>query len=57
MPLGPVDEVFSPARYEARLEQDRREALPASAPIPGDGDRDDLAEGVVRIDLREQGET
>lgn len=52
-PLGPVDEIFAPSRYEAQLEQDRQTALPAPAPIPGDGDNDIFAGGRVKIDLRE----
>jgi len=45
------DEVFSPARYEAQLEQDRQTQLPAPAPVAGDGDRD-VYKGNVKIDLR-----
>lgn len=53
MPLGPMDEVFQPTRFETQLEQDRAAALPAPAPIPGDGDdgRDALDAGRIRIEL------
>lgn len=36
--VGIGDEVFNPTRHEAALELDRQTALPAPAPIPGDGD-------------------
>jgi len=32
------DEVFNPTRHEAALELDRQTALPAPAPVAGDGD-------------------
>ncbi len=51
-PLGPIDEIFTPSRYEAQLEVDRQTVLPAPAPVPGDGAGDrDVYAGSVRIDL------
>jgi hypothetical protein len=49
---GIGDEVFHPARHEARIELDRQTELPAPAPLPGDGDHD-IYRGNVRIDLTE----
>lgn len=51
--LGIGDEVFHPARHEARIELDRQTLLPAPAPTPGDGDKD-IYRGNVRIDLTEK---
>ncbi|MCG2621697.1 hypothetical protein LVY72_07175 [Arthrobacter sp. I2-34] len=34
--FGAVEEVFAPARYEARLEIERQQQAPAPAPLPGD---------------------
>jgi hypothetical protein len=45
-----VDEVFHPAAYEARLDQDRQTSMPAPAPVAGDGDRD-VYKGNVKIQL------
>ena len=50
MPLGAVDEIFTPTRYEAQLQQDRETTLPAPAPAPGDGDKD-VYKGNVKITL------
>ncbi len=36
--VGIGDEIFNSSRHEAALELDRQTALPAPAPIPGDGD-------------------
>ncbi|MDM4763937.1 hypothetical protein QT381_13060 [Galbitalea sp. SE-J8] len=37
--LGAADEVFAPSKYEAQVELDRQSALPAPAPLAGDGDK------------------
>ena len=50
MPLGAIDEIFNPTRYETQLEQDRQTVLPAPSPIPGDGDKD-IYKGNVKIDV------
>lgn len=50
-PLGALDEVFSPNRYEIQLQQDAQRVIPASAPIPGDGERPDLGSGRIRLDV------
>ena len=51
-PLGPIDEIFTPSRYEAQLELDRQTVLPAPAPVPGDpGDEEQIYAGKVTIDL------
>lgn len=47
-PLGAIDEIFQPTRYETQLQQDRESVLPAPAPIPGDGDKD-VYKGNVKI--------
>ena len=48
VPLGAIDEVFQPTRYEAQLQQDRETVLPAPSPVPGDGDKD-IYKGNVKI--------
>ncbi len=51
-PLGPIDEIFNPTRYEAQLELDRQTVLPAPAPVPGDpGAEEQIYSGKVTIDL------
>ena len=51
-PLGPIDEIFTPSRYEAQLELDRQTVLPAPAPAPGDpGDEERIYAGKVTIEL------
>ena len=53
-PLGAVDEIFQPTRYETQIELDRQSVLPAPAPVPGDGDkgaRKDVYKGNVKIDV------
>jgi hypothetical protein len=47
-PLGAIDEVFQPTRYETAIEADRQSQLPAPAPVPGDGDKD-IYKGNVKI--------
>jgi hypothetical protein len=47
-PLGAIDEIFQPTRYEAQLQQDRETVLPAPSPVPGDGDKD-VYKGNVKI--------
>lgn len=49
-PLGAVDEIFQPTRYETQIELDRQSVLPAPAPVPGDGDKD-VYKGSVKIDI------
>ena len=49
-PLGGIDEVFNPTRYETQLELDRQSVLPAPAPVPGDGAKD-IYKGNVKIDV------
>ena len=49
-PLGAIDEVFQPTRYETAIEADRQSQLPAPAPIPGDGDKD-IYKGNVKIQV------
>ncbi|MCU1438222.1 MAG: hypothetical protein JWP66_1309 [Naasia sp.] len=48
--LGSIDEVFAPSRHEAVLELDRQSALPAPAPLAGDGDRG-ILDGRISIRL------
>ena len=50
-PLGAVDEIFQPTRYETQLELDRQSVLPAPAPVPGDGDKD-VYKGNVKIHVK-----
>ncbi len=50
-PLGAIDEVFQPTRYETQLEVDRQSVLPAPAPVPGDGDKD-VYKGNVKINVK-----
>jgi hypothetical protein len=45
--FGAVDEVFSPARHEARLEQERQTSLSIPVPSADDDDR-----GVYRGSIR-----
>ena len=47
-PLGAIDEIFQPTRYETQIEADRQSVLPAPAPVPGDGDKD-VYKGNVKI--------
>jgi len=49
-PLGAVDEIFQPTRYETQLEVDRQSVLPVPAPVPGDGDKD-VYKGNVKINI------
>ena len=49
-PLGAIDEIFQPTRYETQIEADRQSVLPAPAPIPGDGDKD-VYKGNVKINV------
>ncbi|UNK46857.1 hypothetical protein [Arthrobacter sulfonylureivorans] len=34
--FGAMEEIFAPGRYEARIEQERQQQAPATAPLPGD---------------------
>jgi hypothetical protein len=49
-PLGAVDEIFQPTRYETQIEVDRQSVLPVPAPVPGDGDKD-VYKGNVKINV------
>ena len=51
LPLGAVDEVFQPTRYETQIEADRQSQLPAPAPVPGDGDKA-IYKGNVKIHVK-----
>ncbi|GAB3120359.1 hypothetical protein [Glaciibacter psychrotolerans] len=46
------DEVFAPSRHEAAIELDRQTALPAPAPLAGDGPGErGIYDGRIRIKL------
>lgn len=46
------DEIFAPSRHEAAIELDRQTALPAPAPLAGDGAGDrGIYDGRIRIKL------
>lgn len=48
--MGALDEVFYPTKHEAEQELSRQSALPAPAPVPGDGDLG-VYGGKIVIDL------
>jgi len=47
--VGPIDEVFYPARHEAELLRDQESIIPAPAPLAGDGDKGITDDGASRF--------